>query len=256
MTISKNFKNISFDCFKGDLTKKKDLRNWLKNKKFDGVFHLAAVVPINKVKKNYKKALKVNYEGTKNLLDEIIKLDASKWFLFSSTSHVYGFSNSKIKENSKFQPINTYGKTKMLAEKYLQKNSKKINICVARIFSYTHKKQSTNFLIPSIFKKIKKDKTKKLERLNHIRDFIHISDINSSFKFLFNKRIIGTFNIASGNSIRISIIAEYFAKKFKAKILVNKTKIETVHKASIEKVKKLGWKPKKNIRNILSDFAN
>lgn len=254
--ILKNFKNAKFDCFKGDISKKKDIQSWLKNKKFDGVFHLAALVPVDKVNKNYKKALKINYEGTKYLIDEIIKQKVCKWFLFSSTSHVYNFSNRKIKEDFKPRPVNLYGKTKLKAEKYLQKKSKKINICIARIFSYTHRRQKINFLIPSIFKKIKIKKIQKFERLNHSRDFVHIFDINSSFQLLFKKKSFGIFNIASGKSIKISFIAEYFAKKFKSKIFFKEKKIETIHKASIEKIKKLGWRPKKNIYNILKDFIN
>lgn len=255
-SIIKNFKNFHFDCFKGDITKKKDLRNWLKNKKFDGIFHLAAIVPVDQVNKDYKKALKVNYEGTKNLVDEIIKQNTCNWFLFSSTSHVYGFSKNRIKENFKPRPINLYGKTKLMAEKYLQKKTKNISICIARIFSYTHRKQNTDFLVPSIFKKIKMKKIQKFDRLNHLRDFIHISDIHTSLQLLFNKRSVGIFNIASGNSIKISTIAKYFAKKFKTKTFVKETKIETIHRASIEKIKKLGWKPKRKLYNILRDFTN
>ena len=254
--IVRNFKNFHFDCFKGDITKKKDLRNWLKNKKFDGIFHLAAIVPVDQVNKNYKKALKVNYEGTKNLVDEVIKQNTCKWFLFSSTSHVYGFSRNKIKENFKPRPINLYGKTKLMAEKYLQKKTKKISICIVRIFSYTHRKQNNKFLVPSILRKIKMKKNQKFDTLNHLRDFIHISDINTAFQLLFNKRGFGIFNIASGKSIKISIIAQYFAKKFKTKTFIKETKIETSHRASIEKIKKLGWKPKKNFYNILKDFVN
>ena len=84
-SIIKNFKNFHFDCFKGDITKKR-FKKLVKNKKFDGIFHLAAIVPVDQVNKDYKKALKVNYEGTKNLVDEIIKQNTCNWFLFSSTS--------------------------------------------------------------------------------------------------------------------------------------------------------------------------
>ena len=254
--IIKNSKYLNFDCFKGDITKKKDLRNWLKNKRFDGIFHLAAVVPVDQVNKNYNLALKVNYEGTKKLVDEVIKQNSSKWLLFSSTSHVYSFSKKKLKESFKPQPINLYGTTKLKAEKYLQKKSKKLSICIARIFSYTHIKQDSNFLVPSILKKLKTKKIQSFDRLNHIRDFIHISDINKSFQLLFNKRSAGVFNIASGNSIEISKIAKYFSKKLKTKTFIKKVKIDTIHKANIEKILKLGWKPKKKINDILQEFIS
>ena len=43
---------------------------------------------------------------------------------FASTSHVYGFSKKKIRENTKCNPQNYYGYTKYLAERYLLKKNK------------------------------------------------------------------------------------------------------------------------------------
>ncbi len=45
------------------------------------------------------------------------KKNKIKWFFFASTSHVYGSSKKKIKENSSINPITNYGTTKYLAEK-------------------------------------------------------------------------------------------------------------------------------------------
>jgi len=41
---------------------------------------------------------------------------------FSSTSHVYKFSQKKINEKSRLKPSSLYGLTKLKAEKYIQKN--------------------------------------------------------------------------------------------------------------------------------------
>ena len=59
--------------FRGDVRKKKQLENWLKNNKFDVIIHFAALVPTYKVNNNYKKALDINYNGTKHLVDGIIE---------------------------------------------------------------------------------------------------------------------------------------------------------------------------------------
>ena len=71
--IKKNFKSVKFDCFNGDVANKKDIQKWLKDKKFDALFHFAAVVPTKKVQKNYTHAKRVNYFGTK-------LLSPSQWF--------------------------------------------------------------------------------------------------------------------------------------------------------------------------------
>ena len=122
--IKKKFKNKKFDCFSGDITSKKDIQKWLKSKKFDALFHFAAVVPTAKVANNYNKSKKINYLGTKLLIDEVQKNQTTKWFLFTSTSHVYKFSTQKVNENSIPAPISKYGLTKLMAENYLLKKKK------------------------------------------------------------------------------------------------------------------------------------
>ena len=82
-----------------------EIRNWLKNKKFEALFHFAAVVPTSKVLNNYAKSKKINYIGTKLLIDEVQKNQTTKWFLFTSTSHVYKFAKKRITENSTLEII-------------------------------------------------------------------------------------------------------------------------------------------------------
>ena len=94
--IIKNNFGVKFIKFKGDLTVKKDIKRWLEQNKLDFILHLAAIVPTRIVVNNFKYAKKVNYLGTKNLIDELIKKEEKiKWFFFSSTSHVYSFSKKK-----------------------------------------------------------------------------------------------------------------------------------------------------------------
>ena len=106
---------FKFIKFKGVVTKKNQIKNWVKKNKLDIVLHLAAIVPTDVVKKNVAKAYKVNFTGTKNIVDEILKYNRIKWFFFSSSSHVYNFSNKKIAENFKISPKTIYGSTKVKA---------------------------------------------------------------------------------------------------------------------------------------------
>ena len=69
--LIKKITGVNFIKFKGDLTVKKDIKNWLDKNKLDILFHLAAIVPTKIVTKNFKYANKVNYVGTKTLIDEV-----------------------------------------------------------------------------------------------------------------------------------------------------------------------------------------
>ena len=64
----RNTLSYKFIKFRKDITKKKEVENWLKKNQFDLIIHLAAIVPTATVKKNYTKAKNVNFLGTKNLV--------------------------------------------------------------------------------------------------------------------------------------------------------------------------------------------
>tara|TARA_X000000950_G_scaffold38683_1_gene41363 strand:- start:14703 stop:15512 length:810 start_codon:yes stop_codon:yes gene_type:complete len=248
--LGKNFlkktNNFKFYKFKGDIRQKKDVEKWLKNKSFDLIIHFASIVPISTVNKNYKVALQVNCDGTKNLVQTIKKNNVKiKWFFFSSSSHVYPFSKYKINEKNILKPITKYGKTKMLAEKIVCYELKKtnINFCIGRIFSIFDNKQK-EFLLKSLIKKINVDKKIiELENLNHFRDFVSLDQISKIIFKLWKKKYQGTINIGNGKKTNLKRIANLIAKKYGKKILFKQNKSTTMV-ADISKLKRFGWKSK------------
>ena len=73
---------LKFYEFRGDITSKKKVNQWIQKKDFDILIHLAALVPTNLVNKNYKKAYKVNVIGTNNLINSLKKENKPKWLFF------------------------------------------------------------------------------------------------------------------------------------------------------------------------------
>ena len=255
--IIKNKFGIKFIKFKGDLTIKKDIEKWLDKNKLDFVFHLAAIVPTKIVINNFKYANKVNYLGTKNLIDELIKKKRIKWFFFSSTSHVYNFSKKKISENFKTKPSSKYGLTKLKAEKYISNKltKNKIPFCIGRIFSFTNKKQTVDFVIPSIIKKAKiAEEIVHFDNVNNSRDFLSTYDICKAIVLLFTKKSTGIFNIGSGKAILISDIVKIIFKKYNKKYHINSKTLGNSLIANNDKIKSLKWKPSKNIKSIIEDL--
>jgi len=230
---------------------------WINSRKFDLVIHLAAIVPTNKVNKNFEKAKSVNVNGTKNITRAVLKTsNPPKWFFYASTSHVYSvrFSSKKLSENASIKPYSKYGKTKRDGEKIIKNcfNNKKTKFCIGRIFSFTDKLQKRPFVVPSLFLKIKKSKNKELllNNLNHYRDFISTKDIASAIKILFNNKKTGIFNIGSENKINLKAVALLIAKKYKKKIFFSENNRTTFLVSNSNKLKRLGWKPKKFKNNI------
>ena len=139
----------------------------------------------------------------------------------------------------------------MLAENYIKKKLKRVKIkyCIGRIFSFTHKNQDISFVVPNLFKKIKKSKNKNniLKNLNHFRDFISIDDICSAIELIIKKEITGVINIGTGKKIQLSKIANFFAKKFKVRLKIETNKNPTYLISNNDKLKQNGWRPKKNL---------
>ncbi len=254
---SKKFKFIKFN---GDIRNKKDIKKWIDNKNLDAIIHLAAVVPIIEVNKNYDKAKKINYLGTKNLIDVIVKeKKLINWFFFASSSHVYNFRKKKflLKESSVTKPFSKYGYTKLLAEKYIKKKLAKYNIpyCIGRIFSIIDPKQSKSFFFPSVLNRIRNAKGKIFfENLGHIRDFLTMQDITDAIFHLYKKKCKGTFNIASGKELSLISIVNQLCKIYKKQADIKLESKMTYAIADIKKIKKTGWKPKRkvNIYKIIS----
>ena len=252
--ILKNNKKINFNCFKGDITNKSEVFNWVKNNGLNVILHLAAIVPIKEVNQKKIKAKKVNFYGTKNIIDACVE-KRIKWFFFSSTSHVYKSSQKKISEISIKKPISYYGQTKLWAENYIQKKLKftHTKYCIGRIFSTTNKNQKKNYLVPDLKYKIKNVKKKILLRnLNHYRDFISMEEISNIIFILLKKRFNGTLNIGSGNGIFLKDIAKIIAKKYKKKVIFDDNKKITYLVANISKLLRYyKFKKSKKIEDLI-----
>ena len=218
-----------------------DVKDWIIKNNFDYIIHLASIVPTKTVNKNKKKALLVNYVGTKNLVKAINIYSKKKiWLFYSSTSHVYKFKKTKIIETDNTKPISFYGQTKLKSEKYIMKNQIMYKPCIGRIFSFTSKKQNKNFIIPSMITKLKKkSKYSIFKNLNHERDFLRIDDVVFYISKLLVKKTKGIFNICSGEKISLLDILHILNRKYKKNLIIRNNKNKTSLYGSNKKINKI-----------------
>lgn len=108
-----NPKNFHFK--QGDLLNKSDLDSVFLSK-INAVIHFAAYSQVGESVKDPAKYYRNNVVGTLNLLDTMIKNKVYK-IVFSSTAATYGEPQYiPIDENHPQNPINPYGKTKLIIE--------------------------------------------------------------------------------------------------------------------------------------------
>lgn len=214
--LKKIDKKHDIDCFKGDISKREEVYKWLKNKKPKVIFHLAAIVPVDQVKKDPFKAYLVNVGGTLNLLSCLKEKKIKPWIFYSSSSHVYKSSNKPLSENSKIEPINVYGETKYFAERVCDGfvESYGYKICIARIFSFYHDTQKPPFLYPNIMKRLKSEDLNKpffLKGAKSIRDITNAEEIVDKILGLMKLRYSGVTNIGSGKKITVEKFVQALA---------------------------------------------
>ena len=92
------------------------------------VYHLAAKIRVEEGEANPELYKKVNIEGTLDLIKACADKKINK-FIFASTAAVYGDPEEfPVNENSKTNPVNVYGATKLEIDKYLEANAKNMGI--------------------------------------------------------------------------------------------------------------------------------
>ena len=251
--FSNKFKIISYPYRIEDISK---FKKWLKFRKFDYFIHFASIT--RNEEKKYKSKIKIiNFDSTQKIIETLNEkvIKHFKFFLFISSSHVYGHSPKKIKENNKRNPINEYGKSKKNVEDFIFKNRKKFyfKIGIARIFNTTGKNQKKGFFIPDMFEKIKKQSY--INNINQYRDFIHIDDVLNSIKLIIMKEFTNPVNVSSGKKINLIQICRKINKFFfkNRKLYFDQKRRGDLY-GNNNLLKKLGIKKFKNIDQIIRSY--
>tara|TARA_Y100000741_G_scaffold365151_1_gene359770 strand:+ start:626 stop:1525 length:900 start_codon:yes stop_codon:yes gene_type:complete len=97
-------------------------------KSSDIIYLLAAYSNPSWIYNNIKTARELNITATKKIIDEVSNVGCR--IIFMSSVEVFDGKKGDYKENSKPNPLNTYGVMKYEIEKYLEKNYK--NSCIVR----------------------------------------------------------------------------------------------------------------------------
>lgn len=108
------------EVVRGDVTDPKSLSSRMKG--CDAVIHMAGVIHPKRVRGFYR----INYEGTKNVLEEAAASGVRRLVFISSNSPM-GFSRHgrPFREDDRISPYMHYGKSKYWAEKYVREASER-----------------------------------------------------------------------------------------------------------------------------------
>ncbi len=215
--LQQEWTGVEWVPFPGDIRDYPAVQKWIaESGRLDGIIHLAAMVPIQKVEAQLQAAFQTNAGGTCNLLDALREAATPEtpapWVFLGSTSHIYASSTQALTEDAPISPVSLYGFTKWQAEELGAMYAKKYGmpICLGRIFSYSSALQPPSYFIPSLIAKIQAaapGATLEIPGLHGIRDFVSTRQICEAIRFLFEKSATGSINIASGVPTKLLDIA-------------------------------------------------
>tara|TARA_B100000902_G_C27321799_1_gene925180 strand:+ start:787 stop:1653 length:867 start_codon:yes stop_codon:yes gene_type:complete len=207
----KNLKREKIRILKLDLEKEFNI-----NFNVDCLVHCASAIPSDNL--DHNTTMKVNFIGFKRLVKQSLKNGCKKIILISTMS-VYGdIKKGKVTEKTKLHPINSYGKSKLKMEKFLQDISKKnkISFYILRLPGLIGFKSDFNY----ISKTLKNIKNKKLVEFSNpnlkFNNMVHVENLTDIIIKICRLKGSKILNIASKNPIMLkNIIALMF--KFEKK---------------------------------------
>ena len=161
----------------------------------DVILHCAAITDIEFCEKNKKKCKEINYYFTKYLVDICKKLKIK--FIFVSTDQIYD-KNYPQKEISIPKIYNYYAKTKVLSEKYIEKNLTDYLILRTNFFgnSLADRKSFSDFIINNL---------KKNNKIYLFKDVyfnpLIIDNFSILIKRLISQNSVGKFNVGTKKGV-------------------------------------------------------
>ncbi|MFZ5802775.1 MAG: GDP-mannose 4,6-dehydratase [Candidatus Omnitrophota bacterium] len=240
----------------------------------DAILHLAALSIPSRSWKEPEKTFHVNVTGTLNLLEAVRRKAPSAVFLLASTVQVYGRTFRKEKavgESDPLWPESPYAFSKAIAEMAAVDYHEKFGLrtVIARAMNHIGRGQDDRLVLSDWAKQValaeKKGRPGEL-RVGNIdtwREFLHVEDVIRAYKILLRKGKPGEiYNIGLGRPERLRAYAEFLVREAKVpmKIKTEKARMR-LHDpfrmtVRTEKIRKLGWKPRRSAREALKDILD
>jgi GDP-4-dehydro-6-deoxy-D-mannose reductase len=175
----------------------------------EAVYHLAAIsVPADcgSAEQPTPRAVAVNVDGTRRLVELCERLCPRARLLFVSTSHVYApvsRQNPRVDENAAPGPVDGYGQTKLRGERIVLA-ARPLAAVVARAFQHTGPRQNARMMLPEWASQFAAGaEVVHVLRPNAFIDLSDVRDVVRAYRLLVQRGASGTiYNVGSGCCLR------------------------------------------------------
>jgi nucleoside-diphosphate-sugar epimerase len=245
VTLLHLFGNPKFQFELGDVRDKKLLQELVGLN--DVIIPLAAIVGMPACKANPELTVAVNYQQVADIV-EVLRGDQK--LILPNTNSQYGSSDSIITEESPFNPLSLYAKTKCDAENTMLANGNGVSLRLATVFGVSPRMR-TDLLVNDFVYKSVVDGYLVLFEAHFKRNYIHVQDIARTFQF-----IIENYEKCKGHAFNVGLstanlskleLAEKIKSHIPSLVIKQDDFKEDFDKrnyiVSNEKLESLGWKP-------------
>ena len=189
----------------------------------DKVLHLAAVARFGPAKDNPQLAVRVNVEGTLNIIQACIEKKADR-LVYSSTGSVYSLNAPvPIREDAPREPSSIYGLTKRMAEDWIMFYGNQLPYVILR-YGYIYGKGKDWGAIGAFIKRLSNNQQPVVFGGNQTNDFLYVKDVvKANLLALETVYTNQAYNIGAGRATSIRDVCEYCIKAMKSDL---KMKIE------------------------------
>ncbi len=239
------------------------------------IFYLVAKSSVSRSWSDSVSTVQTNINGSLNLMNAIRECELDAKVLIIGSAEEYGlieYDEVPIVEDTLLRPGNIYAATKacqnMLGTIYSKTYG--IKTIMVRAFNHIGPKQADTFVVSDFCKQailIEKNLQEPVIRVGNlqaIRDFTDVRDVVEAYVRLIQFGEVGkTYNVGSGNAVKISDVLDLILKNTDKKINVeiDKNKLRPIDipviQADISKINgATGWKPQIPLEQTIVDMLN
>jgi UDP-glucose 4-epimerase len=259
----------------GDILDIITLENVFKDNTFNTVIHFAAKKAVGESEENPELYFQNNVIGTLNILSMMSKYNVPK-IIFSSTAAVYkpkDEENAVYTEDSEVEPINVYGRTKLMCELIIKDFTRLGKIKEYTIFRYFNVAGDTGLnyieknaqnVFPLLTNAILNGTEFTIFGEDYstpdgsgVRDYIHLSDLVNAHVLAIENNTSGIYNLGTKNGYSVKELIKAFedmtSKKMNIKISERrKGDPATVIADSSKSNANLNWKSEHSLDDMVT----